>query len=81
MILKAKFPERCIGCEMCVFEAQRQLGKVGLENSPIRIMHREGESFSVHIDPEANELDIEKIKSICPTLVFTIEEANEEFSN
>jgi len=36
-ILKAVLPEKCLGCEMCVYEAQRQMNKLGLEGSFIRI--------------------------------------------
>jgi hypothetical protein len=80
-VLKATFKKNCIGCEMCVMEVQRQLGKVGLEGSPIRIFRSQNEkgglSFSVDIDPRVNELDIEKIAGVCPTLVYTIEEESD----
>jgi hypothetical protein len=80
-VLKATFKKNCIGCEMCVAEVQHQLGKVGLEGSPIRIFRAIDEkgrlTFSVDIDPRVNELDIEKIAGICPTLVFTIEEESD----
>jgi NAD-dependent dihydropyrimidine dehydrogenase PreA subunit len=35
--LKAVRPEKCNGCELCVLESQRQLEKVGLEESLIRV--------------------------------------------
>ena len=79
-VLKAEFSSRCNGCELCVLEAQRQLKKVGIEGSPIRILRSKSQdslNFSVDLDPRVNELDIEKIKSICPTLVFTITEQEE----
>ena len=80
-VLKATFKKNCIGCEMCVMEVQQQLGKVGLEGSPIRIFRATDENgklaFSVDIDPRVNELNIEKIAGICPTLVFTIEEESD----
>lgn len=80
-VLKATFKKNCIGCEMCVMEVQRQLGKVGLEGSPIRIFRSTNEagevSYSVDLDPRVNELDIEKIAAICPTLVYTIEEESD----
>lgn len=80
-ILKATFPKNCIGCELCVFEVQRQLKKVGLEDSPVRIFrNRKGKNkveYSIDIDPSAQDLDIEKVEKSCPTLVFTIEEEEE----
>lgn len=81
-VLKASFEKNCIGCELCVFEVQKQLGKVGLEGSPLRIFRDKNKkgrlSYSVDIDPSVNELDIEKIEKICPTLVFTLEEEENE---
>ncbi len=84
-ILKATFPEKCIGCEMCVLEAQRQLKKVGLDGSPVRIFKNKEERvllgeiiFSIDIDPNVQNLKIEKIAKICPTAVFTIEEVEKE---
>jgi len=81
--LKVSFPQKCIGCEICVFEAQRQLKKVGLEGSLIRIFRnkKDGKEFleySIDIDSRLNKLDIESIKNICPTEVFeVIEEEND----
>ena len=81
--LKVSFLQKCIGCEVCVFEAQRQLKKVGLEGSLIRIFRnkKEGKEFleySIDIDPRLNKLDIEAIKNICPTEVFeVVEEEND----
>ena len=81
--LKVSFPQKCIGCEVCVFEAQRQLKKVGLEGSLIRIFRnkKEGKEFleySIDIDPRLNKLDIEAIKNMCPTEVFeVVEEEND----
>ncbi len=75
--LKATFQKNCIGCELCVAEVQRQLGKVGLEDAPIRILResKDGKlTFSVDIDPTINQLDVEKIKNVCPALVFIIDE-------
>lgn len=81
-ILKATFEKNCIGCELCVAEVQRQLGKVGIEGSPIRIFRSLTPNgrlvFKVDIDPSVNKLDIDSIEKICPTLVFTIEEATQE---
>jgi hypothetical protein len=80
-VLKASFEKNCIGCDLCVAEVQRQLGKVGLEGSPIRIFRRkvnEGISFSVDLDPSVNKLDIEKVEKICPALVFTLEDGEKE---
>ena len=82
--LKVSFPQKCIGCELCVLEAQRQLGKVGLEGSLIRVFKGKKQDsdflvYCVDIDPRINKLAIEKIKRICPTEVFDIlpEEQNE----
>ncbi len=81
-VLKASFEKNCIGCELCVLEVQRQLGRVGLDGSPIRIFRKEKSaekiSFSVEVDPSVNTLEIEKIKEICPALVFTLEDSVEE---
>ena len=78
--LKATYPERCTGCEMCVVEVQHQLRKTGLEGAMIRIFRkRDGESvkFSVDIDPRINKLNIENIKNICPQGVFSLEDNDE----
>jgi len=73
-ILKVILPQKCIGCELCVFEAQRQLEKVGLEGAFIRIF-RDGSGFSIVLDPQVNTLDIEKIQEICPNGVFEVLES------
>ncbi len=81
--LKVSFPQKCIGCEVCVFEAQRQLKKVGLEGSLIRIFRNKKEDkefleYSIDIEPRLNKLDIEAIKNMCPTEVFeVVEEEND----
>ena len=77
-ILKAKFPEKCIGCELCILEMQRQINKIGFEGSVIRILKKpredtDGLEYSIVLDPQVNKFDIKKIKEICPTQVFTIE--------
>lgn len=77
--LKVKFPNKCIGCDLCTLEAQRQLKKIGLEGAPIRILKTKKENngyleYSIDIDPRINDLNIEKIKKICPTGVFEIME-------
>lgn len=86
--LKVKFPEKCIGCELCVMNAQAQLKKFGLEGAPIRIFRKTDSdeevipseiSFSIEMDPRVNELDVEKISRICPTGVFSIDESEEDF--
>ncbi|MBI2414295.1 hypothetical protein HYV31_00415 [candidate division WWE3 bacterium] len=81
-ILKATFKKNCIGCELCVFEVQRQLGKIGLEGSPIRVFREKGEKekivYTIGIDPSVNKLDVEKIEGVCPTMVFTIEDESKE---
>jgi len=79
-VLKATYPERCIGCEMCVLECQHQVKKTGLEGSLIRIFRRkekEEVKFGVDIDPRINRLNIESVKDICPQGVFSIEEEDE----
>lgn len=81
-VLIVKQREECNGCELCVMEAQRQLKKVGLNDSLIRIFRKSDPEkdtlqFSIEIDPRIEILDIEKIKNICPKLVFEIEEREE----
>ena len=76
-ILKPTQIDRCHGCEMCVFESQRQLKKVGLEESLIRVFRKkipnqEKIEFKLEIDPRINVLNIEKISSICPRNVFEV---------
>jgi ferredoxin len=87
-VLKVKFPEKCIGCDLCVLEAQKQLKKVGLDGAPLRVFKNKEElvllgdiSFEIDLDPQVNELNIKRIEKICPTGVFTVEETakpNEE---
>jgi ferredoxin len=81
--LKVTFPENCIGCELCAFEVQRQFQKAGLEGSLIRIFKEKKDkerilTFTVELDPLVHKLDIERIRDICPTGVFTIEEKEPE---
>ena len=80
--LRASFPKKCIGCDLCTLETQRQLKKVGLDGSPIRIFRKEKSDekiiFSVDVDPSVNKLDVQKIHDICPALVFTLEDSEEE---
>ena len=80
--LKVKFQNKCIGCELCVFEAQRQLAKIGLDGSLIRILRNpQGNSFFIELDPKISKLAIEKICAICPTQVFDlVEEDSHEFN-
>lgn len=76
-VLKAEYPDRCIGCEMCVFETQHQLKKIGLEGALIRIFRnrkKDRNIFSVDIDPRINTTATEKIKDSCPQGVFVIED-------
>ena len=56
-----------------MMEAQRQLKRVGLEGALIRIL-LSADGYSVVMDPQINELDIQKFKDICPTAVFAIQE-------
>jgi hypothetical protein len=81
-ILKATQPDKCNGCELCSLEAQRQLKKVGLEESLIRIFRKKGEDpqtidNSVEIDPRINMLNVDKILEICPKGVFEVIEEGE----
>jgi hypothetical protein len=81
-ILKATFENRCNGCELCILEAQRQLGKVGLSDSPIRILRDSSSSnlyFHVVIDEELlGKINLEEISKICPTGVFEIIEEEDD---
>ena len=80
-ILKVIFPENCIGCELCVFEAQKQLNKIGLEGAMIRVLKTREDNalkFNIEVDPQVKELDIKKIAKICPKSVFSIEEREDE---
>ena len=70
--LNATQEDKCNGCELCILEAQRQLKKVGLEESLIRIFRDSENRFQVEIDPRVSVLDMEKIKKICPKDVFEI---------
>jgi ferredoxin len=80
-LLKISFPEKCIGCELCILEVQRQLNKVGLDGSPIRIFRNKEErillgevTYTIELDPSVGNLKLEGIKKACPTGVFTIED-------
>jgi len=82
-ILKATFENRCNGCELCVLEVQRQLGKVGLTDAPIRILRDSSKStvyFHVDIDPSVNAMNLKEIVKVCPTSVFEIIEEEDEDS-
>lgn len=75
--LKPTQMDKCIGCELCLLEAQRQLKKVGLEESLIRVFRKKSPDtqnieFDLEIDPRINILDVEKISSICPREVFEV---------
>jgi len=81
--IKATKIDRCTGCELCVFEAQRQLKKVGLEESLIRVFRKKPEdnkkvSFELEIDPRVDVLNTEKIVSICPRRVLEIIEDSKD---
>jgi len=68
---------------MCALEALRQLKKVGLDGSPIRIF-RKNTSFYIDLDPRIGSLDLDKICKICPSSVFSIEDGfapNEQLIN
>ncbi|OGC49241.1 hypothetical protein A3F07_00105 [candidate division WWE3 bacterium RIFCSPHIGHO2_12_FULL_38_15] len=61
---------------------QRQINKIGFEGSVIRVLKKprmntdgaDGLEYSIVLDPQINKFDIKKIKEICPTQVFTIED-------
>lgn len=74
--LIVKFPQKCIGCELCVHEIQRQLNIVGLEDSKIRVFKNFDSEikYTITLDSDINNYDIAAIKKICPTGVFEIEE-------
>ena len=57
---------------MCVMESQRQLKKVGLEGSYIRILRHieKGTKFEICFDPKVVELNNKKIIASCPMEVF-----------
>ncbi len=83
--LKPTQQEKCNGCELCLLESQRQLKKVGLEESLIRIFRNKKDNdhkleLRVEIDPRVNMLHMEKIAEICPKDVLEIvdEEESEE---
>jgi Fe-S-cluster-containing dehydrogenase component len=76
-IIKVRTDRKCIGCELCVMEVQRQLQKIGLEGSPIRIFRNSTPTsteieFTVELDPNTSGLDLQKVVRICPTSVFEI---------
>jgi Na+-translocating ferredoxin:NAD+ oxidoreductase RNF subunit RnfB len=65
-ILKVLLPEKCNGCELCLIETQKQLGKVGLDGSLIRILRSINSStsaveFQIELDPQVNSLDIKRL--------------------
>jgi ferredoxin len=79
--LKPTQQDKCNGCELCVLEAQRQLKKVGLEESLIRIFRNKKDGdhkleLCVEIDPRISMLHMEKIADICPKDVLEV--INEE---
>ena len=77
--LKITNENKCIGCELCVMECQRQLNRAGLAGSYIRILRdiKEGDKFKVSLDPKVAELKLKKLVEICPRGVFEEQEANE----
>jgi hypothetical protein len=81
-ILKPTQKDKCIGCELCLFESQRQLKKVGLEGSLIRVFRKitpekQKIEFEIELDPRVNMLDTEKISSICPKQVLEVFNKND----
>lgn len=76
--LKVINQDKCIGCEMCVLECQRQLKIMGLEGSYIRILRdlSDGTKFAVSVDPKVEELNTKRIIKVCPQEVFAEVEEN-----
>lgn len=75
--LKPTQLDKCNGCELCLLEAQRQLKKVGLEESLIRIFRNKKDGdhkleLCVEIDPRISMLHMEKIADICPQDVLEV---------
>lgn len=79
-VLKAINEDKCIGCELCVMECQRQLNRAGLAGSYIRILRdiKEGDKFRVSMDPKVTELKLKEIVQICPRGVFEEQEESHE---
>ncbi|MBU0649938.1 ferredoxin [Patescibacteria group bacterium] len=77
--LKIVKEDKCIGCEMCVMECQRQLKRVGLEGAYIRIMRdfKRGDKFEISLDPKVAELKVQRIVAVCPRGVFAEQESHE----
>ena len=77
--LKVAHENKCIGCELCVMECQRQINRAGLAGSYIRILRdiKEGDKFKVSLDPKVAELKLKKLVEVCPRGVFEEQEANE----
>lgn len=70
--LIVSFPEKCIGCELCVLLAHKLAeGSLGISKSPIKVI-KEGEKYNLDAD-EGRISDPDKISDICPTNVFTVE--------
>lgn len=63
---------------MCVMECQRQLQRVGLEGSYIRVLRnvKRGTRFEVNIDPLINKIKSSRIIGVCPRSVFEEVEEN-----
>jgi hypothetical protein len=86
-ILKVEFPDKCNDCELCVFEVQRQLNKIGLEGALVRILKNKPDSakstdFFIELDPRVSELDLDKILAVCPRGAFKIvDEGTHEFNS
>ena len=78
-VLKMLAPEKCIGCEMCVLEVQRQLGKVGLNGSLIRIFRDSKKGISIDLDPRINQLNLEKLREVCPLANYYVDEEGDEY--
>ncbi len=83
--LKATCSERCIGCELCVYEIQQQIKKAGLEGSLIRVFRNKSKNgktleFSIEIDPRIKNLNIARIRDICPQKVFELTEQTNELA-
>lgn len=59
-------------------EAQRQLKKVGLDDALIRVFREDGK-FTLSLDPRVNNLDLERIREVCPKANFSIVEEESDY--
>ncbi|MEK7595596.1 MAG: hypothetical protein AAB443_03360 [Patescibacteria group bacterium] len=75
-ILRVTNPDKCIGCELCAFVANRLCGRVGISGSPVKILGKD-KPFKIHLDPSVNDLEIDKIAGICPKDCFSVDDTED----